>query len=78
MEVENPDDDGPAEPIITIEEEEEVVLFWENGHKNKGIRELAMGAAEKIKDDKEILIYYRFVPLSIYLRKYCCGCKISA
>ncbi|XP_064604842.1 inositol 1,4,5-trisphosphate receptor-like isoform X2 [Liolophura sinensis] len=59
MEVESPDDDGPAEPIITIEEEEEVVLFWENGHKNKGIRELAMGAAEKIKDDKEILIYYR-------------------
>ncbi len=26
----------PHEPIITIEEEEEVVLFWENGAKSKG------------------------------------------
>ena len=26
----------PQEPIITIEEEEEVVLFWENGSKSKG------------------------------------------
>ena len=27
----------PQEPIITIEEEEEVVLFWESGQKSKGL-----------------------------------------
>ncbi|XP_074645592.1 inositol 1,4,5-trisphosphate receptor-like [Tubulanus polymorphus] len=59
MEVENPDDEGGTEPIITIEEEEEVVLFWENGSKSKGIRELAMGASEKIKEDLQVLEYYR-------------------
>ena len=26
----------PQEPIITIEEEEEVVLFWDSGSKSKG------------------------------------------
>ena len=42
MEVEQSVDDPegeefmPQEPIITIEEEEEVVLFWEKGAKSKG------------------------------------------
>ena len=31
----------PQEPIITIEEEEEVVLFWENGSKSKGRNQMA-------------------------------------
>lgn len=48
------------EPIITIEEEEEVVVFWDSGSKSKGIRELAMGATDAIKEDKEILDYYRW------------------
>ena len=52
-------DEDPNDPIVTIEEEEEVVLFWETGKKTKGIRELAMGAAENIKEDKEVLEYYR-------------------
>jgi inositol 1,4,5-triphosphate receptor type 1 len=47
------------EPIITIEEEEEVVVFWESGSKSKGIRELAMGVMDNIKEDHEILDYYR-------------------
>ncbi|CAH1782936.1 unnamed protein product [Owenia fusiformis] len=60
MELEKPEgDDSPVEPIITIEEEEEVVLFWDHNKKSKGIRELAMGTTEKIKEDKEILLYYR-------------------
>ena len=61
MEVEHQDGEEniPQEPIITIEEEEEVVLFWEQGDKSKGIRELAMGTAESINEDKEILDYYR-------------------
>ena len=60
MEVEHQEgEDIPQEPIITIEEEEEVVLFWDQGEKNKGIRELSMGSSESIKEDKEILDYYR-------------------
>ena len=56
MEIEHQDgDDSSQEPIITIEEEEEVVLFWDKASKSKGIRELAMG----IKEDKDILDYYR-------------------
>ena len=61
MEVEQQEgEEGPPQPIITIEEEEEVVLFWDHGQKSKGIRELAMGTAESITDDKEILDYYRY------------------
>ena len=57
MEVEA--DDGSTEPVYTIEEEEEVVLFWKNNSKSKSIRELAMGAAENVKEDSNILKYYR-------------------
>lgn len=60
MAVESPEnEEGPADPIYTIEEEEEVVLFWESSNKSKGIRELAMGTAEDIKEDRDILFYYR-------------------
>ena len=31
----------PQEPIITIEEEEEVVLFWETSSKSKGPNQMA-------------------------------------
>ncbi|XP_071809962.1 inositol 1,4,5-trisphosphate receptor-like isoform X2 [Asterias amurensis] len=58
MEVEA--DDGSTEPVYTIEEEEEVVLFWKNNSKSKSIRELAMGAAENVKEDSNILKYYRY------------------
>ena len=63
LEVERQDEDGEdgvhSEPIITIEEEEEVVLFWDSGTKSKGVRELAMGTADSIKEDLEVLEYYR-------------------
>ena len=58
----NEEHDGDAvtnDPIITIEEEEEVVLFWDLNYKNKGIRELAMGMTEDITVDLEVLKYYR-------------------
>ena len=57
MEVQHAEGDETPEPIITIEEEEEVVLCWENGIKSKGIRDLAMSDGEK--EDKDVLDYYR-------------------
>ncbi|XP_041347721.1 inositol 1,4,5-trisphosphate receptor type 1-like isoform X3 [Gigantopelta aegis] len=60
MELAGDDLDGkPLEPIITLEEEEDVVLVWDNGIQEKGIHELAMGSADNIKEDKDILDYYR-------------------
>ena len=64
MEVETPDEGNNEERIVSIEEEEEVVLMWNNSEKNKGIRELAMGIMDNIKDekeDREVLEYYRSV-----------------
>jgi hypothetical protein len=49
MEVENPDGTAASEPIVTIEEVEEVVLVWEdsdNGQKQKSIEELAKSVTE--------------------------------
>ncbi|NP_001191618.1 inositol trisphosphate receptor [Aplysia californica] len=87
MEYEMPPAEGEEVTIMTMDEDDEVVLFWEpttydpssNSNSNntgpsvrqllgstgteykcqKGIRELAMGAADNIKADKEILDYYR-------------------
>lgn len=56
MEVE---EDGRTEAIVTTEEVEEVYLFWDRGQKSKGIRELALGASEKIREDRQVLDYYR-------------------
>ncbi|XP_033110627.1 inositol 1,4,5-trisphosphate receptor-like [Anneissia japonica] len=59
IELESVDDNG--EPIIAIqeEEEEEVFLIWEDSCL-KGIAELAQGAKDKIKEDVELLRYYRY------------------
>ncbi|KFM80939.1 Inositol 1,4,5-trisphosphate receptor, partial [Stegodyphus mimosarum] len=46
VEVEVEGTNGEVEPMVTIEEEEDVVLFWDNGRKSKSVRELAAGAAE--------------------------------
>ncbi|XP_035209634.1 inositol 1,4,5-trisphosphate receptor type 1-like isoform X3 [Stegodyphus dumicola] len=59
VEVEVEGTNGEVEPMVTIEEEEDVVLFWDNGRKSKSVRELAAGAAEGSKDDQSILSYYR-------------------
>ncbi|KAI8483503.1 Inositol 1,4,5-trisphosphate receptor type 1, partial [Branchiostoma belcheri] len=54
------DEEGEdGEPITQIVEEEEVVLFWEKGHKHKAIRELAADAEES-KEDKQVMDYYRY------------------
>ena len=47
-------------PIITVEQEEEVVLFWSEGaeRKYKSILELAESAKYN-EDDNHILQYYR-------------------
>jgi len=57
MEVQQIEGEEPSEPIITIEEEEEVVLCWENSMKSKGIRDLAI--SDGVKEDKDVLDYYR-------------------
>lgn len=59
LELEVPNTAGEVEPVVTIEEEEDVVLFWDNGRKSKSVRELAAGAADGNKDDLAILSYYR-------------------
>lgn len=67
MEVETPDGISTGEPIITIEEVEEVMLYWDwaNGPKQKSIRELAETqidpkSNEDINDeDSAVLEYYR-------------------
>ena len=62
-------EDGTIEPIVTIEEEEEVVLFWisstrDQDKKFKAIRELAQGARENVKEDVDVLKYYRWASVS--------------
>ena len=67
MEVEAPDGTPAPEPIITIEEDEEVMLYWDWGGRSnhKSIRELAEGAmdskahGETTDDDSSVLEYYR-------------------
>ncbi|XP_055933546.1 inositol 1,4,5-trisphosphate receptor-like isoform X7 [Argiope bruennichi] len=59
VEVEVESQNGEVEPMVTIEEEEDVVLFWDNGRKSKSIRELAAGAINGNKEDQSILSYYR-------------------
>ncbi|XP_033744403.1 inositol 1,4,5-trisphosphate receptor-like isoform X4 [Pecten maximus] len=64
MEVENPDGTSAPEPIVTIEEVEEVMLIWDLGKKTKSVRELAETAAEshglgESSEEQDILVYYR-------------------
>lgn len=61
VEVEVESTTGEIEPMVTIEEEEDVVLFWDNGRKSKSVRELASGAVDGKKEDQLILSYYRLV-----------------
>ncbi|RWS06106.1 inositol 1:4:5-trisphosphate receptor-like protein [Dinothrombium tinctorium] len=57
LEVENRES-GQIEPLITIEEEEDIYLFYENGTKSKSIRDLGLGAANGDVEDRNILDYY--------------------
>lgn len=58
LEVEN-SQSGEIEPYVTTEEEEDIVLVWDNGLRQKSIRELAVSAANGNTDDANILDYYR-------------------
>ncbi|KAL3853775.1 hypothetical protein ACJMK2_017288 [Sinanodonta woodiana] len=64
-EVEMEDDSAEGEetePFFAIEEEEEVVLIWDNGQQQREIRNLALSVMEKgvsRPEDKAILEYYR-------------------
>ncbi|XP_076363094.1 inositol 1,4,5,-trisphosphate receptor isoform X2 [Tachypleus tridentatus] len=59
VEVNIPRSDGHVESLLTLEEEENVVLFWDNENESRSIRELAAGVTDGNKDDKNILDYYR-------------------
>ncbi|XP_022242149.1 inositol 1,4,5-trisphosphate receptor-like isoform X2 [Limulus polyphemus] len=59
VEVEVESSEGQVEPMITVEEEEDIVLFWDGGNRSKSIRELASRAAEGNTDDISTLDYYR-------------------
>lgn len=58
MEIDRGDGNQP-QTVITTEEEEEVVLTWQNGNRSKPIRDLATGYKEGHVEDKSILDYYR-------------------
>ncbi|UYV64395.1 K02A2.6-like [Cordylochernes scorpioides] len=51
--------EGQMDPMVTIEEDEDVMLFWEKGAKSKSLRELAAAAASGSEEDRNILSYYR-------------------
>lgn len=50
------DEFDSGQPIISLVEEEEVVLYWNEGQKFKCIRELA---SEENKESIDVLSYYR-------------------
>lgn len=60
MEVDPKDGDSDEysslQPIISLVEEEEVVLYWNEGQKYRCIRELA---SEDSKESRDVLFYYR-------------------
>lgn len=60
MEIETRDGE-PPQTVIRTEEEEEVVLCWQDGDgdRTKNIRELATGYQRGVPEDKAILDYYR-------------------
>ncbi|XP_054164139.1 inositol 1,4,5-trisphosphate receptor-like isoform X3 [Oppia nitens] len=51
--------EGESEPFVTTEEEEDIVLLWDNSTKSKSIRELAKGITSGCAEDQNILDYYR-------------------
>ncbi|KPM03397.1 inositol 1,4,5-trisphosphate receptor type 1-like protein [Sarcoptes scabiei] len=57
LEMEKPS--GKIVPIVTTEEEEEVILIWDNGKQNRSIRELSCNARKGAVEDQHILDYYR-------------------
>lgn len=78
LEVDQLDDlsSSPREPVITFEEEEEeVILFWNDGRKHKGIRELSIAAAveEMSREDMDLLTYYRYTAMFIL-----CSCTLNS
>lgn len=58
LEVENAES-GQIEAMVTIEEVEHIVLFWDNGRKSRSVTELSLGSANGDKEDGHILDYYR-------------------
>ncbi|XP_046984326.1 inositol 1,4,5-trisphosphate receptor [Schistocerca americana] len=51
--------EGEVEPMVTIEEEEDVLLLWNNRQKSMSVSELSRGAKLGKWEDQAILDYYR-------------------
>jgi len=64
MELDNPDmagdEYGSSQPIISLVEEEEVVLYWNEGQKYRCIRDLA---SDINKENMDVLSYYRYIEI---------------
>lgn len=59
VELEMENQSGEIVPIVTTEEEEEVILIWDNGKQTRSIRELSYSAQDGNVDDCNLLQYYR-------------------
>lgn len=57
------EDAHATETVVSIVEEEEVVLFWNHDKNSRKIHELALNASRGQKDDKDTLDYYKSVRL---------------
>ena len=55
------DDYESHQPIISLLEEEEVVLYWNEGQRYKCIRDLA---GDDSKESRDVLSYYRWAFMS--------------
>nr|AGN03925.1 inositol 1,4,5-trisphosphate receptor [Dugesia japonica] len=54
-----------SETILETEEEDEIVLTWDNGKQSKSLQELVNASANNSKDEESILTYYRY-QLNLY------------
>lgn len=59
VELEMENQSGEIVPIVTTEEEEEVILIWDNGKQTRAIRDLSYSAQDGNVEDRNLLQYYR-------------------
>ncbi|XP_031335634.1 inositol 1,4,5-trisphosphate receptor isoform X3 [Photinus pyralis] len=52
-------EDGEMEPLVTLVEEQQIILLWKNRQKSRALVELCQGAKMGSRDDQAILDYYR-------------------
>ena len=58
LEPESGEESG-GEPMVHVEEDELVYLYWDRGNESKSIRDLALASQGGCKEDRDVLHYYR-------------------